>query len=272
VMCAGRMVRKKPGPDIREFVDPYSPVFDIASHSPFFIQENELVKDILHHMINTYRRLPVTNEKGSCAGILSSTDVLRALVRNRGMGRITSIMNRDVMAFTLFTTVKEALRAFHATRRGGFPVLARTRLRGMVTESDFVQQLTKPLKIPIGSVMSTKPFIIKQHYPVRDVAKILCTAGHRRLPVVEEEEVKGIITPSDILSFVYEMKERNVAGMEIPIGAMMNTRVISVSPEQDVYEAANIMKLRHIGGLPVIEREHLVGMITERDIVDLLRI
>ena len=53
--------------------------------------------------------------------------------------------------------------------------------------------------------------------------------------------------------------------------AIMNTRVISISQNEDLYEAINMMALNHITGLPVVdENEHLVGIITEKDVLTLL--
>jgi len=53
--------------------------------------------------------------------------------------------------------------------------------------------------------------------------------------------------------------------------AIMNTRVISISQNEDLYEAINMMALNNITGLPVVdENENLVGIITEKDVLTLL--
>lgn len=53
--------------------------------------------------------------------------------------------------------------------------------------------------------------------------------------------------------------------------AVMNTRVISVSKDEDIYEAIRMMALNNITGLPVVdENEKLVGVITEKDVLTLL--
>ncbi len=46
----------------------------------------------------------------------------------------------------------------------------------------------------------------------------------------------------------------------------MTTNVVTVSPEQTVQEAANLMKQNDIGSLPVVENGQLVGILTDRDI------
>jgi len=53
--------------------------------------------------------------------------------------------------------------------------------------------------------------------------------------------------------------------------AVMNTRVISVNKDEDIYEAIRMMALNNITGLPVVdENEKLVGVITEKDVLALL--
>ena len=53
--------------------------------------------------------------------------------------------------------------------------------------------------------------------------------------------------------------------------AIMSTNVITVSPEEDIYEAIRTMVLNDLTGLPVVNEDGtLVGIITEKDVLDLL--
>jgi CBS domain-containing protein len=51
------------------------------------------------------------------------------------------------------------------------------------------------------------------------------------------------------------------------IGALMSREVEIIAPEATLQEAARRMRAAHIGALPVGEGPHLVGMLTERDLV-----
>jgi len=52
---------------------------------------------------------------------------------------------------------------------------------------------------------------------------------------------------------------------------LMSTSVITISPDEDIYEAMRMMALNNITGLPVIEDDGtLLGIITEKDILVLL--
>lgn len=52
---------------------------------------------------------------------------------------------------------------------------------------------------------------------------------------------------------------------------IMNTKVITIKPNQTIKEAVKKLSDNHIGGLPVIdEKENVVGIITESDVLKLL--
>jgi CBS domain-containing protein len=52
---------------------------------------------------------------------------------------------------------------------------------------------------------------------------------------------------------------------------LMNTGVITISPNEDIYEAMRMMALNNVTGLPVIDHNGtLLGIITEKDILVLL--
>ena len=54
------------------------------------------------------------------------------------------------------------------------------------------------------------------------------------------------------------------------VQACMTPDPFTVTPETPVLEAARMMRDRKIGGLPVLEGGHLVGIVTETDLLDAL--
>jgi len=58
--------------------------------------------------------------------------------------------------------------------------------------------------------------------------------------------------------------------MSVGVEEIMTRDVLTVAPGTDVGEAAGLMRERGCGGLPVIERDELEGIITERDMLELL--
>lgn len=91
---------------------------------------------------------------------------------------------------------------------------------------------------------------------------------YRRLPVVDGEgRLVGIVTASDLDLFFSKAPSPGVVKRQFRVDQVMSTPVVTVSPDYPLEEAAKLMLRHKIGGLPVLENEHVVGMITESDIL-----
>jgi CBS domain-containing protein len=89
---------------------------------------------------------------------------------------------------------------------------------------------------------------------------------YRRLPVLEDLNVVGMIVQHDI------ERALRLPGvvLQTPVKWVMTSRVITVSPDDDLATAARIVRNRQVSALPVLAQERLVGIITERDLLDVL--
>jgi acetoin utilization protein AcuB len=93
-------------------------------------------------------------------------------------------------------------------------------------------------------------------------AKEMMDAGEfRRLPVVKDGEVVGMLTERNL---------REHAGYlgSTKVNVAMSAPVVSVGPNTTVQDATRLMLRHKIGGLPVVEGGRLVGIVTS---VDMLR-
>ena len=84
--------------------------------------------------------------------------------------------------------------------------------------------------------------------------------GFRRLPVVSDGQLVGIITDRD-------MREHAGYLDRTEVKAVMSKKPITVTPVTTVEAAAQLLLKQKIGGLPVVEKGRLVGMITTSDIL-----
>ena len=87
----------------------------------------------------------------------------------------------------------------------------------------------------------------------------------RHLPVVEEGSLIGIITDRDIRSAASGSSLDRVK-----VGAAMTRKVITVTPETHIQQAAKLLLANKIGGLPVLKAGALQGIITETDLLNAL--
>lgn len=108
--------------------------------------------------------------------------------------------------------------------------------------------------------MTRNPVTVKPQDTLA-IAQEKMTAGHfRRVPVVQDGVLVGILTDRDI---------RRHAGVEerTKVQAVMTETPLTVSPSTPVEEAARLMLTHQISGLPVLDNRKLVGIITTSDIL-----
>jgi CBS domain-containing protein len=111
--------------------------------------------------------------------------------------------------------------------------------------------------------MSRDVITVDQTMLLSDAEKLMTAQKIRRLPVMDNGRLAGIITLSDIRS-------TRAADQSI-VAQIMTPNPIVVSPDATVGEAAQLMLEHRISGLPVVDaRGRLVGIITESDIFRLV--
>jgi acetoin utilization protein AcuB len=110
-----------------------------------------------------------------------------------------------------------------------------------------------------------------------EAQRLMTEQGIRRLPVVENSHLVGIVTrgdtrgadPSGVTSL--STWELNDLLAKMKMGQIMTPKPITISQEATVGEAAQIMLEHKISGLPVVDGAgKLVGIITESDIFRLV--
>jgi acetoin utilization protein AcuB len=104
-------------------------------------------------------------------------------------------------------------------------------------------------------------------------ALVLCRERRiRHLPVLKEGRLVGIVSDRDLRSATPALgdKARAAALQEILVEEVMARDVVTTLPDDPVEQAANTMRERRIGCLPVVESGELVGIITASDVMDAL--
>jgi acetoin utilization protein AcuB len=94
----------------------------------------------------------------------------------------------------------------------------------------------------------------------------------RQLPVVQGKDLIGIVTDRDIRSFLsgslLEVVEAREEALNTKVREIMTTEPMTVSSDDDLQEAIELMIDEKIGGIPVVdEAEGLVGIVTYVDVL-----
>lgn len=124
--------------------------------------------------------------------------------------------------------------------------------------------------------MTRDPITITGDTTLPHAHRLMQDHNIRRLPVVDEGVLVGIITlgdvreaePSDATSL--SIFELNYLLAKLPVSDIMTPDPITVTPITTIARAAQLMLEHKVGGLPVVDRGKLVGIITESDIFRML--
>jgi len=120
--------------------------------------------------------------------------------------------------------------------------------------------------------MSKDPVTVSPETTVPDALSLMEKKGIRRLPVVDKDRLVGIVTLLDLVraspspATSLSIWELNYLLAKLPVRDVMAKKVLTVSPETPIDEAAKLIREHRLGGLPVVWEGKLVGIITETDI------
>jgi acetoin utilization protein AcuB len=125
----------------------------------------------------------------------------------------------------------------------------------------------------IKDLMTQHVIAVDPSLPIPEAQKRMKEGGFRRLPVLENGELIGIVTdrdireamPSDATSL--SIWEINYLIPKILVKEIMTKNPVTVSQDASVERAARLMLEHKIGGLPVMSGGTLVGMITVTDVL-----
>jgi len=116
----------------------------------------------------------------------------------------------------------------------------------------------------VRDVMTTDVKTVRPFSTVKDVVQKMNKFGIGSIVVVEEDRPIGIITERDILRRILEpFLDPSV----IKAKDIMSTKLVTVSGDVSIEEAARLMANRKIKKLPVVENEKLVGIVTSMDVM-----
>jgi CBS domain-containing protein len=243
-----------------------------------------------------FRRLPVSDPgTKKIKGIVTAGDIIDFMgggsrynlvqVKHKGNliaavnESIREIMTRDLVTAGMHLPVTDVIATIVETGIGGLPIVdEHDVLQGIITERDVLRILTqKQSEYRVEDIMSTSLHITSPESPIGTATKEMVANQIRRLPVVSDDVLIGIITASDIMKFIGggEAFDNLVTGdvtdiMNLPVRSLINGTLYTTIPEEGINTVAHEMLEKNVGALPVIENSRLIGLVTEFDCVKAL--
>ena len=273
-------------------------VENVMNDEVIVMRENEQVGHARNLMLkHGFSRIVVVDAKGKSVGIVTEKDLSQKM---RGNGPewknrpIDKISIRRAMTENLITigpseNVTSVVELMLKNGISSVPVVDEEGLAGIVTKTDLIKFYNDKYqgKWKVSDLMSNQMVTVNENHSIAHVISVMESNNVSKIIVIRDNEAVGIITPENI-SFAYvEDPEtgvsveriyfiRNSDGRDkknvkmvsmLTAGDIMKNHLIKIDKKEDAAKAAAIMLHESISGLPVVEDDEVVGIITKTDLI-----
>jgi len=179
--------------------------------------------------------------------------------------KVEELMTREVITIDKDRKLSDALELMEKHRISRLVVVNNGKIVGMVTDKDILEVMGSskyanklPSSLHVSTAMSRGLITVDKDADVREAAELMLKHKIRSLPVVNEGELVGIVTTTDLLKPLQDSEQR--------IDEVMTKQVITVSPEDRAIHARRLMLDNGISRLVVVEEGRIAGILTERQL------
>jgi len=243
-----------------------------------------------------FRRVPIADAgTNRLVGIITSLDIVDFLggglrhniVKNRYKGNLAAainedvreIMKKDVVSLGVNDNISNAIKTMIEKNIGGIPIVDDDNVVvGIVSERDFVRTVADiTTSKSVNKYMSNKVVTASPDISVGEATRTMIEKGFRRIPIVKEDVLLGIVTASDVMRYLGsgEIFQKLMTGdvsdaFQVPLKSLILRDIVWTNSSIDIGEAAALMLKNKVGALPIIDDGELCGILTERDIIKAL--
>jgi len=243
-----------------------------------------------------FRRIPIVDVRTKVLqGIVTSTDIVDyfgggekfEIIKREFKGDFFKAMNEPVKfimrtsppAVQNVSTVRQAIGLMKQRGVGGLPVLDNAgRVLAIVTERDLLSLFEEKIEgVKVTDLMTKNVVTATDETSILEAARKMVKKSFRRLPILSQGKLAGIITAMDIVRFFGSgeafqcLRSGTILQvLQTPVLQIGTKKLVTISLNASVSAAAGTMKEKHVGALLVVDDEKLVGILTERDFFKLV--
>ena len=228
-------------------------------------------------------RLPVTNNK-ELVGIISERDIANKLGSSKYESmpasrlHISSVMVKDVFTVPQSMQLEEVAKLMLDNGIGSVPVMDDDKMVGIVSKADFVTLATGIAfdKITVKEIMSKDLVSASPTDRLIHARRLMLESNVGRLPVLDDNELVGMITSKDLMRAFIDFRKKvpekyqKSQIKEVLVEDIMSHNPTYVSKDMSITEVSEIIMETGYNGLPVVEGDDVIGIITQTDILRLI--
>jgi len=173
--------------------------------------------------------------------------------------QVKDYMTADVVHVEIPGNRDDVLKILKRTGISGVPVIKNKKIVGIITRKDL---LRKPEETQLGLLMTSKPVVIEPDTDIREAARLLVTHKVRRLPVVEDGILVGLLSVADLIHALAQMKIKE------EIKDTYTSQTFAVWEDTPLPLVGRIMEISGVDAIPILNSDSVLqGIISERDLI-----
>jgi len=173
--------------------------------------------------------------------------------------RVRDFMTSDVVSVEIPGNRDDVLKILKRTGISGVPVLKDGKLVGIITRKDMLRKVEET---QLGLLMTGNPVTLGPDATVQDAATLMIRKSVRRLPVVEDESLLGLISVADLIAALAQLKIKE------EIKDRYTSQPFAIWEETPLPLVGRIMEISGFDAIPILDSESkLQGIISERDLI-----
>lgn len=136
--------------------------------------------------------------------------------RNPETITVKDVMTKSVISVDSAATVNEAAKMMEDAKVGAIVVMENNTPVGIITDRDFAVKIVAhayPTTTPVKQIMSSPLFAIGPDETVMMAADLMYTREIRKLPVIDNDQVVGMLTATDLVNQLAVSTEEDTVKM-----------------------------------------------------------
>jgi len=178
---------------------------------------------------------------------------------------VGDVMSKEVITISPDVTATSAAKMMSDNNISCIIVTDNENVAGILTEKDFLKRAVAEGKdfdkIKVKEIMSSPVESISPDLSVFEASKIMKAKHIKRLPILEEGRLVGIVTQTDLVRIL------TAYGIWSDVAEIMVRDVAGIQSKATVAEAMEVMTSRNISCIVVLKADEAVGILTERDLL-----
>lgn len=128
--------------------------------------------------------------------------------------------------------------------------------------------MSKPSCLCVEEFMTTDLFTVSEDEPLELVANLMDWKRVRHIPVEDEDgNLAGLISCFEVLRHLIGIASEPERS-PVAVGSVMNRTPLTITPETQTLDAIALLRREKVDCLPVVSKGRLVGIVTERDFIN----